>query len=170
MLGVLPSVEDMQRCIERKKVGRGGGISVTQSKTEVEEAGGVWNPATAATASVNGTLAAFNAAAASASAAANTAAKIAAETKARSPGSATAKAAEADLAAANAAAKNAAAAAANALSNATAAAEAAGASGARDDKGDADWDHPDTQVLSLREALSERDPLAYVLLRWLLSA
>eukprot|EP00752_Nemacystus_decipiens_P012577 g11138.t1 len=44
VLALLPSVADMQRCIERKKNNRGGGISEGKSRAEVEEAGGVWNP------------------------------------------------------------------------------------------------------------------------------
>jgi len=151
VLSVLPSVAEMQTCIERKRKNRGGGISVSRSPAEVQEAGGIWSARAAASLQnlqQNAEQAALIAA--------NAAANLRALASQNPTPAMAAKANEASNKASIAAEK------------AKNAAEAAAAGGGG--PGDVDWDHPDTQVLSLREALSEKDPRAYLLLRWLLSA
>ena len=159
MLALLPSVADMQRCIERKKNNRGGGISEGKSRTEVEEAGGVWNPAAASSNAAN-LKAAAEQAALTASNAADTHQKL---LSSNAPAAAVTNAYNQ--------AQNAAALAKSAAANAAAAGAGGGfGGGGAGEGGEECWDHPDTKVLSLRDALTEKSPLAYLLLRWLLSA
>eukprot|EP00903_Cladosiphon_okamuranus_P021150 g19426.t1 len=141
VLGNLPSVAEMQKCIERKKKNRGGGISEGLSRTEVEESGGTWNPTAAGS-----DVATLNAAAAQAAQIANNAAANYQALLRSKPNSASVAKAKED------ARKK-----ADAASNAAARAVAAGAGAGGGGGGGGG-------------ALMERSPLAYLLLRWLLSA
>eukprot|EP00903_Cladosiphon_okamuranus_P021144 g19422.t2 len=186
VLDVMPSVADMQRCIERKRNNLAGGISTPPEQAPDR----AWSAATAANAAAN--AAAANAAASAAATAAaeaatekaNAIAAAAAATAAAADGGAVADArgtratsaeervtratAACDIAAAHAA--NAAAAAAAASARATAAGNPTAAAFCHAAGAAPGHGGHESRVLSLENALSERNPLAYRLLRWLLSA
>eukprot|EP00752_Nemacystus_decipiens_P012584 g11144.t1 len=200
VLDVLPSVADMQRCIERKRNNLAGGI--TSPPPDHAAAEHPWSAAAAANAAAN--AAAANAAAEAAAAAAAAAATekenaLAAATAATAAATATpasaasgssATSADADggrgtrttsaeewVARATAActvatahAANAAAAAAAASARAVAAGDPVAAAYPHAAAGAALGRGDPSRVLSLESALSERNPLTYRLLRWLLSA
>lgn len=175
VLSFLPSVADMKRCIERRRNRQGGGIAFPPTPTEISEAyHGLHNnpgPAGAAPSS-NGSssgrvsISALNAVAANTAQTAANAAANAAALAASNPNAVAAVRAAQQTAVkvATDAAKAAAAVAAAVANNGMGVSEGGNAAAATN------WDHADATVLSLREALSEKSPLSYLLLRWLLSA